>query len=135
MANGDVSVVVPVGWTAPQSTTPSAAGYVTATGGSGANTIAVTGTGPWTVTVSGVTLNQGSAQTLVLKYGDTSGGGSGRDRDGDDRRGRLVDEAALVEPRHADRARSLARRSPSTRPTEAGPSRRASRPSPARRPR
>ena len=77
MANGDVSVVVPVGWTAPQATTPSAAGYVTATGGTGANTIAVTGTGPWTVTVSGITLNQGLAQTLVLKYGDTSGGGAG----------------------------------------------------------
>ena len=77
MANGDISFVVPVGWTAPQATTAGAAGYVTATGGSGTNTIAVTGTGPWTVTVSGVTLNQGSAQTLVLKYGDTSGGGAG----------------------------------------------------------
>jgi Bacterial Ig domain/Bacterial Ig-like domain/Bacterial Ig-like domain (group 3) len=77
LANGDVSVVVPAGWTAPQSTTAAAAGYVTASGGSGTNTIAVTGTGPWTVTVSGVTLNQGSAQTLVLKYGDTSGGGAG----------------------------------------------------------
>jgi hypothetical protein len=77
MANGDVSFVVPVGWTAPQATTAGAAGYVTATGGGGTNTIAVTGTGPWTVTVSGVTLNQGSAQTLVLKYGDTSGGGPG----------------------------------------------------------
>ena len=77
MANGDVSFVVPAGWTAPQATTSSAAGYVTATGGSGTNTIAVTGTGPWTVTASGVTLNQGSAQTLVIKYGDTSGGGAG----------------------------------------------------------
>ena len=77
MANGDVSFVVPVGWTAPQATTPTAAGYVTATGGSGTNTIAVTGAGPWTVTVSGVTLDQGAAQTLVMKYGDTSGGGPG----------------------------------------------------------
>ncbi len=77
MANGDVSFVVPVGWTAPQTATPTAAGYVTATGGSGTNTIAVTGTGPWTVTVSGVTLNQGSAQTLVMKYGDTGSGGPG----------------------------------------------------------
>ena len=77
MANGDVSFVVPVGWTAPQSTTPTAAGYVTATGGSGSNTITITGTGPWTVDVSGVTLNQGAAQTLVMKYGDTSGGGPG----------------------------------------------------------
>ena len=50
---------------------------MTATGGSGTNTIAVTGTGPWTVTVSGVTLDQGAAQTLVIKYGDTSGGGAG----------------------------------------------------------
>jgi hypothetical protein len=77
MAGGDVSFVVPVGWTAPQTGAPSGAGYVTASGGSGTNTIAVTGAGPWTITVSGVTLNQGSAQTLVLKYGDTSGGGSG----------------------------------------------------------
>ena len=77
MANGDVSFVVPVGWTAPQATTAGAPGYVTAAGGSGTNTIAVTGAGPWTVTVSGVTLNQGSAQTLVLKYGDTSSGGAG----------------------------------------------------------
>ena len=77
MANGDVSFVVPVGWTAPQAVTATAAGYVTATGGSGTNTIAVTGTGPWTVTVSGITLNQGTAQTLVIKYGDTGGGGPG----------------------------------------------------------
>ncbi len=76
-ANGDISFVVPAGWTAPQATTANAAGYVTATGGSGTNTIAVAGTGPWTVTVSGVTLNQGAAQTLVMKYGDTSGGGAG----------------------------------------------------------
>ena len=77
MANGDVSFVVPVGWTAPQAVTATAAGYVTATGGSGTNTIAVAGTGPWTVTVSGITLNQGAAQTLVIKYGDTAGGGPG----------------------------------------------------------
>ena len=77
MANGSVSFVVPAGWTPPQATTPAAAGYVSASGGSGANSIAVTGTGPWTVTVSGVTLDQGAAQTLLLNYGDTSGGGPG----------------------------------------------------------
>jgi len=77
MANGDVSFVVPAGWTAPQATTATAAGYVTATGGTGTNSISVSGTGPWTVTVSGVTLDQGSAQTLVMKYGDTGGGGPG----------------------------------------------------------
>ena len=77
MANGSVSFVVPAGWTPPQATTPSAAGYVSATGGSGANSIAVTGTGPWTVTVSSVTLDQGAAQTLLLNYGDTSSGGAG----------------------------------------------------------
>ena len=74
MANGDVTFVVPAGWTAPQATMPTAAGYVTATGGSGTNTISVVGQ---TVTVSGVTLNQGVPQTLVMKYGDTSGGGPG----------------------------------------------------------
>ena len=68
---------MPAGWTPPQATTPAAAGYVSATGGSGANSIAVTGTGPWTVTASGVTLDQGAAQTLLLTYGDTSGGGPG----------------------------------------------------------
>ena len=77
MANGDVSFVVPAGWTAPQASTPTGAGYVTASGGSGTNSIAVTGSGPWTVTVSGVTLDQGAAQTLVMTYGDTTGGGPG----------------------------------------------------------
>ena len=77
MANGSVSFVVPAGWTPPQATTPAAAGYVSASGGGGANSIAVTGTGPWTVTVSGVTLDQGAAQTLLLNYGDTSSGGPG----------------------------------------------------------
>ena len=118
MANGDVSFVVPVGWTAPQATTPSAAGYVTATGGSGTNTIAVTGTGPWTVTVSGVTLNQGAAQTLVIKYGDTSGGGTGATA--------TATTGAVVwttKQRSSSRgaltnARGLSRRSPSTRPTD-----------------
>ncbi|HUJ92496.1 MAG TPA: hypothetical protein VLW05_07335, partial [Gaiellaceae bacterium] len=76
MANGSVSFVVPVGWSAP-STTATDPGYVTAAGGSGANSIAIAGTGPWTVTVSGVTLNQGGGDTLVLTYGDTSGGGPG----------------------------------------------------------
>ena len=81
MANGDVSFVVPAGWTAPQATTSNAAGYVTATGGSGTNTIAVTGTGPWTVTVSGVTLNQGAAQTLVMQVRRHERRRSRRDRD------------------------------------------------------
>jgi len=76
MANGSVSFVVPVGWSAP-STLGTDPGYVTATGGSGTDSVSVSGTGPWTVTVSGVTLNQGAGDTLVMTYGDTSGGGSG----------------------------------------------------------
>ncbi len=76
MANGAVSFVVPAGWSAP-STVATDPGYVTATGGSGANTVSVSGSGPWTVTVSGVTLDQGSGQTLVIAYGDTTGGGPG----------------------------------------------------------
>ena len=132
MANGDVSVVVPAGWKPPAGDDPgAAAGYVSATGGSGANTIAVTGTGPWTVTVSGVTLDQGAAQTLPMNYGDTAGGGAGGDSTGSDGRRHLDDEAALIEPRCAHQYSRPSRRSPSTRQTEQAPSHRASRPSPA----
>ena len=109
-----------------------AAGYVTATGGSGTNTIAVTGTGPWTVTVSGVTLDQGAAQTLVMKYGDTSGGGAGATAPATTggvvwtTKQRSSSRGALTNSRRS-------RRSPSTQPTAPARSRRASRPSPARR--
>src|SRR5205085_1268277 len=55
MSGGAVSMVVPSGWTAPQKTTANAAGYVTATSNGvavAAGNIAITGSGPWTITVS-----------------------------------------------------------------------------------
>ena len=108
MANGDVSFVVPAGWTAPQATTASAAGYVTATGGSGTNTIAVTGAGPWTVTVSGVTLEPGRRADTRHQVRRHERRRSRRDRARDDGRRRLDDEATLVEPRRADERRGAA---------------------------
>ena len=71
MTNGAVSLQVPAGWTAPQTTTTSASGYTTSTLG----TAAVTGTGPWTITVTGVNLTSGQTGTIV--YGSTTGGGPG----------------------------------------------------------
>ena len=107
----------------------------TATGGSGTNSIAVTGTGPWTVTVSGVTLDQGAAQTLPAEL-----------RRHERRRSRGPQR--LQRPAHVvwttkqrsssrgtlDQSRRCSRRSPSTRPMAQAPSHRASRPSPAPRP-
>ena len=75
MNTGAVSMVIPSGWTAPQKTTTTTAGYTSATANAvavPAANIAVTGTGPWTITISGITL--AAAQNLVIKYGDTAGG-------------------------------------------------------------
>jgi hypothetical protein len=66
MSSGEVDLVVPSGWTAP--TASNAAGCTTASTGS----LAVSGSGPWTVAVTGVTLTGGS--TLTITYGATSGG-------------------------------------------------------------
>jgi uncharacterized repeat protein (TIGR02059 family) len=66
MANGSISIDIPAGWTAPQTASGSTAGYVTTTAGSPA----VSGTGPWTITVSSLTL--AAASTVTVKYGDTS---------------------------------------------------------------
>jgi hypothetical protein len=67
MQNGTITLTVPAGWSAP-STTPTAAGYTTASAGSVAASSR-------TITVSGITLNGGD--TMTIKYGDTSGGGLG----------------------------------------------------------
>ena len=78
MTSGAVTLSVPAGWTAPQKTTNNAAGYTTATaGGVGVpvGNIAITGTGPWTITISSVSINAG--QTVVITYGDTSGSALG----------------------------------------------------------
>ena len=73
MTNGAVTIDVPAGWTAPQKTTNNAAGYTTATANGvsvAVGNIAITGTGPWTVTISSLNLNAG--QTAVITYGDTT---------------------------------------------------------------
>ena len=68
VAGGTVAVSVPAGWT-PPSSTAGQPGYVTASGGTGGDTVSVTGQ---TITVSGVTLVAGA--TLQITYG--SGGGA-----------------------------------------------------------
>ena len=67
MRNGQVTIVVPTGWTAP-SITGANAGYTTSSTG----TVGVAGQ---TITVSGVTLTAGS--TLSIVYGSTGSGGPG----------------------------------------------------------
>src|ERR687886_2476710 len=66
ISNGSISIVIPSGGTAPQPASGSTAGYVTTNAGSAA----VSGTGPWTITVTGLTL--ASNGTVAVKYGDTS---------------------------------------------------------------
>ena len=73
VTNGEVTVAVPTTWTTP-SATP-AAGYVTATGGTGADVVSVdtSGTTP-VIVVDNVTLASG--EKLTILYGDTSNGGA-----------------------------------------------------------
>ena len=62
-SDGQVDVVVPPGWTTPQSTSATSAGYTTATGGSGSDAVGVSGS---TIEVTGVTLASG--QALTIRY-------------------------------------------------------------------
>src|SRR5207302_5859226 len=66
--NGEVDVSVPGGWSTP-STSPTAAGYTTATR---SFPVAVSGS---TIQVTGVTLTGG--QSFTLTYGDRGSGGPG----------------------------------------------------------
>ncbi|MBW3669100.1 MAG: choice-of-anchor D domain-containing protein, partial [Actinobacteria bacterium] len=67
---GTVRTVIPAGWSVPQTADASAAGYLSLSldtcrrGALGA----VTGTGPWTVTVDGVTCRQ--TTSFTLRYGN-----------------------------------------------------------------
>ncbi|MGA3023124.1 MAG: hypothetical protein ABSE66_10130, partial [Thermoplasmata archaeon] len=78
-ANGVVELSVPSGWTAPQKTTSTAAGYVTASYNDGsshaiaAGNITINGSGPWTIDVTlPAALN--NTNTLTIVYGDTASG-------------------------------------------------------------
>jgi hypothetical protein len=78
-AGGQVTMVVPANWSAPQTTSSSAAGFTGANiagGGLSITNVAVSGSGPWTVTVTlPTTLNSG--QTVLIVYGDASGNPGG----------------------------------------------------------
>jgi hypothetical protein len=67
LSNGAVTLTIPTGWS-PPSTSPSAAGYTTASAG----TVSVSGS---TVTVTALNLDPGA--TVAIHYGDSSGGGGG----------------------------------------------------------
>src|SRR5438874_686130 len=67
------TIVVPAGWTAPQTSDSTAAGFVSAAptpvaAGNTVGTITVTGSGPWTVTVP-FTANAGAGNGFNLTYG------------------------------------------------------------------
>ena len=67
--NGSVSVQVPAGWTAPQ--TGAGNGQITVSGGTGTNTVTISGTGPWTVRVDNVQIGDdgaGGIETLTITY-------------------------------------------------------------------
>jgi hypothetical protein len=66
LTNGEITIAVPAGWSAP-STTASAAGYTTTSAGAVVSSSSIQ--------VSGITLAAGG--TVVIIYGDTSGGGQG----------------------------------------------------------
>ena len=77
--NGSVSVQVPAGWTAPQ--TGAGNGQITVSGGTGTNTVTISGTGPWTVRVDNVQLGDdgtGGIETLTITYnGGTASAATG----------------------------------------------------------
>ena len=77
-ASSYVTVVVPVGWTAPQTTNSGNPGFVSATPAPGSTGVtvastAVTGTGPWTVTVTFQLTTAGDLNGFDLIY---AGGGT-----------------------------------------------------------
>ena len=67
--NGEITVLVPSGWTTPQTGTPSGAGWVISGCGS------TTSVSSMTIQVTGVSLSAGGICTIT--YGDTFNGGSG----------------------------------------------------------
>ena len=72
-----LTTLIPLGWTAPQTKSAGGGGYVKTVAGtcSAAGTATVTGTGPWTVSITGVTCNVG--QTLGVSYAKASATAAG----------------------------------------------------------
>ncbi len=71
-ANSVVTFTVPSGWTAPQTTSASSPGYVRSTmAGDTVNSIAVSGSGPWTVTVNFNGINPASGFDVTYAGGGT----------------------------------------------------------------
>src|SRR4051812_12998047 len=76
LAATNVTLVVPAGWTAPVSGPATAAGYVSVNKGNcsiPAPAIAVTGSGPWTITVHGVTCS--FSKTFTVGYAKAASSG------------------------------------------------------------
>src|SRR5262249_24391992 len=65
-----ITVQVPSGWTTPQATTSTSAGFVSAANATGTScapgTITISGSGPWTITVPQTCAN---ADSLPITYG------------------------------------------------------------------
>ncbi len=70
--NSVVAIIVPAGWTAPQTTDASSPGYISATGvGDTVNSITVDGSGPWTVTINFDGINPASGFDITYAGGGT----------------------------------------------------------------
>jgi Invasin, domain 3/Bacterial Ig-like domain (group 3) len=61
------TVIIPAGWTAPQTTSSNSVGYVSAApaGTATASIASITGSGPWTITINMTTPNGGGSWTLA----------------------------------------------------------------------
>lgn len=76
MWDGEINVVVPPGWSAPQTTSSTTAGY-TVLGACGGGSIGtISGSGPWMIPITGVTLPYNTTCTLTYGSGGGSGGGT-----------------------------------------------------------
>jgi len=69
VSGGPVTTAIPNGWTVPQTASPLGAGYVSSHPGncSAVGAAVVSGSGPWTVTMGGVTC--ASTKSFTLTYG------------------------------------------------------------------
>ena len=74
-ANSYVQVIVPAGWSAPQTSSSATAGFVSATAvnTAGVGTVSVSGTGPWTINVVMTSCAGGTGNGFNLTYAGTAG--------------------------------------------------------------